>query len=87
DPVVPDEAVAAFQDELRTRPDLDWQVITYSGAEHGFTLPGGAYHPAADARSWRELTALRPVRSSAGSRRRGRSGADGAVRIGRQVRS
>lgn len=58
DPVVPDEAVAAFQDELRTRADLDWQVITYSGAEHGFTLPGGAYHPVADARSWRELTAF-----------------------------
>ena len=56
DPVVPDAAVAAFQTELRTRADLDWQVTTYAGAQHGFTLPGHAYHPAADARSWRELT-------------------------------
>jgi dienelactone hydrolase len=58
DQVVPDADVAAFQDELRTRPDLDWQVTTYAGAEHGFTLPGPAYHPTADARSWRELTAF-----------------------------
>ncbi|GGM16131.1 dienelactone hydrolase family protein [Dactylosporangium sucinum] len=56
DPVVPDEAVAAFQDELRTRPELDWQVTSYSGAPHGFTLPGTpAYRAVADRRSWREL--------------------------------
>ncbi len=53
DPVVPDSAVVAFQDELRTRDDLDWQVVTYSGAPHAFTRPGSpAYHPDADRRSW-----------------------------------
>ncbi|MFB9445640.1 dienelactone hydrolase family protein [Dactylosporangium vinaceum] len=56
DPVVPDSAVAAFQDELRTRDDLDWQVTTYAGAEHGYTIPGEVYHPTADRRSWRQFT-------------------------------
>ena len=56
DPVVPDAAVVAFQDELRTRDDLDWQVTTYSGAPHAFTLPGiPNYRETADRRSWREL--------------------------------
>jgi dienelactone hydrolase len=59
DPVVPDEAVVAFQNELRTRDDLDWQVTVYSGAPHAFTLPGTPNHrPAADRRSWRELEAF-----------------------------
>lgn len=56
DPVVPDQAVIAFQNELRTRPELQWQVTTYSGAPHAFTLPGTPnYRPVADRRSWREL--------------------------------
>lgn len=56
DPVVPDAAVVAFQDELRTRDDLDWEVTTYSGAPHAFTLPQSPnYRPAADRRSWRAL--------------------------------
>ncbi len=56
DPVVPDDAIAAFQDELRTRPEVEWQVVTYSGAPHAFTLPElDTYRPTADARSWREL--------------------------------
>lgn len=59
DPVVPDSAVAALQDELRTRDDLDWQVVTYSGAPHAFTRPGSpAYRPVADARSWAALRAF-----------------------------
>lgn len=59
DDVVPDSAVAAFQDELRTREDLDWQVNTYSGADHAFSLPGTpAHHPVADKRSWRDLVAF-----------------------------
>ncbi|WP_432969182.1 dienelactone hydrolase family protein [Dactylosporangium sp. CA-233914] len=68
DPVVPDSAVTAFQDELRTRADLDWQVVTYSGAPHAFTLPGtGAYHAVADRRSWREFVAfLREVTGHGG---------------------
>lgn len=52
DPIVPDEAVAAFQDELRTNDDIDWQVSVYSGAPHAFTLPGPNYREAADRRSW-----------------------------------
>lgn len=56
DPVVPDSAVAAFQDELRDAPHVDWQVITYSGAPHAFSIPGSdRYRPLADARSWRAL--------------------------------
>ncbi len=53
DPVVPDSDVHAFQDELRAAPHVDWQVVTYSGAPHAFTVPGDHYRPLADARSWR----------------------------------
>ena len=56
DPVVPDEAVVAFENELRTAPHVDWQITTYSGAPHAFTIPGDErYRPLADARSWRAL--------------------------------
>lgn len=56
DPVVPDEAVVAFEEELRGAPHVDWQVTTYSGAPHAFTIPGSdRYRPVADARSWRAL--------------------------------
>jgi dienelactone hydrolase len=56
DPVIPDETVVAFQNELRTAPDVDWSVISYSGAPHAFTVPGGhGYRAKADSRSWREL--------------------------------
>jgi dienelactone hydrolase len=59
DQVVPDAAVTAFENELRTRDDLVWQVTAYSGAPHAFTLPGEAsYRPLADRRSWRELVAF-----------------------------
>jgi dienelactone hydrolase len=59
DPVVPDADVLAFEDELRTAPGLDWQVVTYAGAMHAFTVPtadapdhGAAYDERADRRSW-----------------------------------
>ncbi|GAA2750314.1 dienelactone hydrolase family protein [Amnibacterium kyonggiense] len=59
DPVVPDDAVKAFEDELRGAPAVDWQVVTYSGAMHAFTVPtadapdhGAAYDERADRRSW-----------------------------------
>ena len=62
DPVVPPEAVDAFEAELRTAPDLDWQVVTYSGSMHAFTEPGtdapdhGAqFNPVAEARSWQAM--------------------------------
>lgn len=59
DPVVPDDDVRAFEDELRAAPEVDWQVVTYSGAMHAFTVPtantpeyGAAYDERADRRSW-----------------------------------
>jgi dienelactone hydrolase len=56
DPVVPDETIDAFKYELRAAGDLDWQLVSYSGAPHAFTVPGSdRYRPVADARSWREL--------------------------------
>ena len=61
DPVVPDQAVLAFENELRTRDSLDWQVTVYSGAPHAFTLPGlPTYREVADKRSWRALTEFLP---------------------------
>ena len=59
DPVVPDEAVSAFENELRTRDDLDWAVTTYAGAPHAFTQPGTPnYRELADRRSWRAMLDL-----------------------------
>ncbi len=65
DPMVPDETVAAWQAEMRTRPEIDWQVTTYSGAMHAFAVPGtdapemGAqYQERADRRSWQALQAF-----------------------------
>ena len=62
DPVVPPEAVDAFESELRTVPELDWQVVTYSGSMHTFTEPGtdapdhGAqFNAVAEARSWQAM--------------------------------
>ncbi|MGA1838715.1 dienelactone hydrolase family protein [Herbiconiux sp. 11R-BC] len=56
DPVVPDEAVVAFENELRTAPGLDWQIVSYSGAPHAFTLPmAPSYREKADKRSWAAL--------------------------------
>ena len=62
DPVVPDETVHAWQDEMRGAPEVDWQVVTYAGAMHAFAVPGtdapdhGAqYQERADRRSWQAL--------------------------------
>ncbi len=59
DPVVPDEIVLAFENELRDAGTTDWQLHTYSGAMHAFTIPGvdapeeGAqFNALAEARSW-----------------------------------
>ena len=59
DPHVPLADVTAFADEMN-RADADWQLIMYGGAQHGFThsraaqgaIPGVAYDPVADARSF-----------------------------------
>ncbi|MFD1722708.1 dienelactone hydrolase family protein [Amnibacterium endophyticum] len=65
DPVVPPEDVAALEDELRGVPDLDWQVVTYAGAMHAFTVPGtdapdhGAqFQATAERRSWTAMKDL-----------------------------
>jgi dienelactone hydrolase len=59
DPFVPAEEVAGFEDEMR-KARVDWQLVKYGGAVHGFTNPdagkdpskGAAYDEAADRRSW-----------------------------------
>lgn len=62
DPIVPDDAVHAFQEELRQAPDVEWEVVTYAGAMHAFAVPGtdapdhGAqYQERADRRSWQAM--------------------------------
>lgn len=59
DPVVPDDAVVAFENEMRDAGTDDWQLHSYSGAMHAFTIPGtdmpqyGAqFNAGANARSW-----------------------------------
>jgi dienelactone hydrolase len=62
DPLVPASQVVALQEELRLAK-VDWQVITYGGAQHAFTnrdadqrnIPGLRHHAAADRRSWQVL--------------------------------
>ena len=51
DPMVPPEAVAAFEKEMKAA-GARLQVITYPGAKHSFT------NPDADARSWKALLAF-----------------------------
>lgn len=61
DPVVPDDAVHAWQDEMRTEPGVDWQVVTYAGAmrvrrsRHRCPDHGAQYQERADRRSWQAL--------------------------------
>lgn len=53
------DKVQAFQDEMRNAK-VDWQMVIYGGAVHGFTNPdngtdnskGAAYNEKADKRSW-----------------------------------
>lgn len=59
DPHVPPEQVIAFEKEMRDAK-VDWQVVSYGGAVHAFTIPtagndnatGSAYNASADHRSW-----------------------------------
>jgi dienelactone hydrolase len=59
DPVVPMKHVLAFQDEMR-KAKVDWQMMFYGGAVHGFSMPESgtdpskpvAYDEKADKRSW-----------------------------------
>jgi dienelactone hydrolase len=62
DPHVTIENVDAFQREMDDA-GVDWYMISYGGAVHGFTQPGAgddpsrgvAYNAAADRRSWRAM--------------------------------
>jgi len=59
DPFVPPAQVLAFEDEMR-KAGVDWQLVSYGGAVHSFTLKhagndnskGSAYNEKADLRSW-----------------------------------
>ncbi|UZJ45693.1 dienelactone hydrolase family protein [Marinimicrobium sp. C6131] len=62
DPMVPAEQVADFEAEM-TRANVDYEVVNYPGAKHGFTNPEAselgrrfelplAYDASADADSW-----------------------------------
>lgn len=65
DPHVPLSDVTAFAEEMNAA-DADWQLIMYGGALHGFThadaasgtVPGVAYHPRADTRSFAAVRAF-----------------------------
>jgi len=62
DPFVPVKDVAAFEDEMRSA-NVDWQLVKYGGAVHGFTdwgagtdnSKGMAYNERADKRSWEDM--------------------------------
>lgn len=62
DPLVPDEQVDAFENEMR-QANVDWQLVAYGGAVHSFTNPeagkdaskGVAYNPTADKRSFADM--------------------------------
>lgn len=59
DPIIPDQQIAAFKNEMRAA-ETDWQVDIFGGAGHSFTnvhadragIPGVKYHESADRRSW-----------------------------------
>jgi dienelactone hydrolase len=58
DPVVPPEQVLAFQEEM-SAADVDWQLVSYGGAVHGFTHVGSeSYHPDAARRAWHAMSAF-----------------------------
>lgn len=62
DPSVPFDQVKDFEDEM-TAGGVDWQLISYGGAVHSFTIPtagndnstGSAYNEKADKRSWEAM--------------------------------
>ena len=62
DPMVPADAVAAFDKEMKAA-GVNYRIITYPGAKHSFTnpradssgVPGLSYNASADQKSWAEL--------------------------------
>jgi dienelactone hydrolase len=62
DPMVDDAKLHEWEDEMRSAPHVDWQVVSYANAMHAFAVPGtdapdhGAqYQATADRRSWRAM--------------------------------
>jgi dienelactone hydrolase len=63
DPYVKGEEVAAFEKEMKATK-VDWQLVAYGNAVHGFTHQGAgtdnstgyAYNAAADQRSWKAMS-------------------------------
>jgi len=63
DPYVKAEEVAAFEKEMKATK-VDWQLVSYGNAVHGFTHQGAgtdnsagyAYNAAADQRSWKAMS-------------------------------
>jgi dienelactone hydrolase len=66
DPLVTAEQRQAFQDEMIEAGVADWQLDVYGGTQHCFTnprvdelgMPGLAYNPVADRRSWESMLQL-----------------------------
>ncbi|UFS58701.1 dienelactone hydrolase family protein [Subtercola endophyticus] len=65
DPVVPDDSVIDFENEMREAEAPDWQVVSYSGAMHAFTMPeanapdhGATFNARANERSWQAMRAF-----------------------------
>ena len=62
DPFVPAAQVAGFEKEMR-EAKADWQLVSYGGAVHSFTIasedgsfsPGSKYNAVADRRSWEAM--------------------------------
>ncbi len=62
DPLVPQDQILAFQEEMR-KGGVDWQMVYYGGAVHRFTAKeagdnpstGLAYNEKADRRSWEDM--------------------------------
>lgn len=62
DPFVPPSQVSAFEDEMR-QANVDWQLVSYGGAVHAFTISdagndkskGAAYDRKADKRSFEAM--------------------------------
>lgn len=66
DPLVPADSVRAFEQEMKAA-GVDYRLINYEGARHGFTNPAAdyygetyqmpvAYDAEADRRSWQEMS-------------------------------
>ncbi len=62
DPLVPDEQIKAFTEEMKRR-QVDWQMYIYGQAAHSFTNPeahddemGLHYHALTDQRSWQSAS-------------------------------